>query len=964
MADRIQCWDLLNCQEKSCPVYVTKESHCWLVSGTHCREQTQGRFLEKMELCLECPVFLQGLDVDALPPTLSLINRQFQEMTGVVRERDRELEETNLDLAIGLSQSFEMVRKLYLGDPGTRLKMNTHNPLLLKLESELNRLAGGLEEMVEEAHEMAIGLCQHYDTLNRIAAGDFSAKASEQSANELISKLGALINKEADTLTGLIAEYRKTKDELQEKEERYRLLFEQSPLGVFHYDPRLKLTECNDRFIHLLQSSRERLIDLDLTALKDRGVLPAIQDALEGETGHYEGIYAATTSEAQVWVSMHTAPLFDRDGQVKGGVGIVEDITERKKAEETLRESENRYRTIFENTGAATIIINEDTTIELANAEFERLSGYPKAHLEKIMSWKSLVSEEDLDRLFQYHNLRRKEAAGVPSAYEFRLIDRQGQEKIVHNRVALIPGTGKSVSSMVDISERKRTEEALAAEKERLAVTLRSIGDGVITTDTEGRVVLLNQVAENQTGWSQEEAQGKPLAEVFCIVEGRNRKRCQSPVERVIESGRVENLEDWTVLIRRDGQERIIADSGAPIRDLAGKIIGVVLVFRDITEQHRISEELLKYEKLKSIGVLAGGIAHDFNNILTGIMGNISLAKMMARDPDKVVRRLDEAEKASYLAKELTHQLLTFSRGGAPVKTTAAITECIRDSVTFALRGSRLKSEFLIPPDIGSVDFDQGQIQQVVNNLAINAEQAMPQGGILKVEFQNQRLTADDGVPLPPGDYVRIRFIDQGSGISPEDLPKIFDPFFTTREKASGLGLATAYSIIKRHDGLITAESELGRGTTFIVWLPTSAKKETLPDNRPPTVLPGQGRILIMDDEALIRDILGEMLKRLGYSVEFAVDGAEAVKIYQVAQKIDQPFDLVIMDLTVAGGMGGKEALQKLLVIDPQIKALASSGYSSDPVMSNYQAYGFQGVIAKPYTMEELSRVVGRLLGG
>ncbi|MCU0578424.1 MAG: PAS domain S-box protein, partial [Desulfobacterota bacterium] len=495
-------------------------------------------------------------------------------------------------------------------------------------------------------------------------------------------------------------------------------------------------------------------------------------------------------------------------------------------------ESENRYRTIFENTGAATLIIDEDTTIELANAEFERLSGYPKEALEKVMSWASLVAAEDLKRMMQYHELRRKGSPGVPRDYEFRLIDRQGREKIVHNRVALIPGTGKSVSSMIDI-----------------------------------------------------------------------------------------------------------------------------------TEQHRLSEELLKYEKLKSVGVLAGGIAHDFNNILTGIMGNISLAKMFAQDPDKVVQRLGEAEKAAYLAKELTRQLLTFSRGGAPVKTTAAVTEFVQDAVTFALRGSRLKSEFSIPPDIGSVDFDHNQIQQVVNNLVLNAEQATPAGGVLKIEFQNQRITAAAGVPLPPGEYVRIQFSDQGCGIAKEDLPKIFDPFFTTRDKASGLGLATAYSIIKRHDGLITAESEIGRGTTFTVWLPVSMKKEAPAAASPPASSRGQGRILVMDDEALVREVLGEMLKRLGYAVEFAEDGGEAVKIYQVARKIDQPFDLVIMDLTVAGGMGGKEALQQLLLIDPQVKALASSGYSSDPVMSDYRAHGFQGVIAKPYTVEELSRTLNRLFG-
>ncbi len=836
MADRTNCWDFFNCSEKICPVFIQKEPRCWLVSGTSCREEIQGLFIEKMEMCLACDFFKQVIDPSDLEETLQIVGLQFKEANRTLRDRDRELQEINLDLGVGLSQSVEMVRKLCLGDPSARLNISSPNEMLVKLAEVLNQMGESLQEMVDQSHEMAMGLCQHYDTLNRIAGGNLAVTANEDSNNELIAKLGKLINKETRTLMKVIGDYRKAESDLQEKEERYRLLFEQSPVGIFHYDHRLRITDCNNRFVSILQSSREKLLNLDMNTLKDRRVLPSLEMAIAGRPGYYEGPYSATSGPAIVSVSMRTAPLFSREGRIRGAMGIVEEISERKKA-----------------------------------------------------------------------------------------------------------------------------EEELAAEKERLAVTLRSIGDGVITTDMEGRVVLLNQVAENQTGWSQEEAFGRSLQEVFCIVDEKTRDRCQNPVEKVLLSGKTEILAAPTVLINRDGRERIIADSGAPIRDKNGNMIGVVLVFRDITDEQRLTEELLKYEKLKSIGVLAGGIAHDFNNILTGIMGNISLAKMFAQDTEKVRKRLDEAEKASYLARELTQQLLTFSRGGAPVKTTASIAEYVQEAVNFALRGSKLKAEFFIPADICPVDFDQGQFQQVIHNLVINADEAMPEGGILQVGLKNKTITAGEGISLPGGRYVQIWFTDQGIGIPKGDLSKVFDPFFTTRPGASGLGLSTVYSIVKRHDGLITVESEVGKGATFRLTLPASGKTTPLQEEAASSLIKGQGRILVMDDEAIVREVLGEMLARLGFEVEYARDGAEAVKIYRVAKKIDQPFDLLIMDLTVAGGMGGLEALQRILEFDPQVRAVASSGYSSDPVMSNFQAYGFKGVMAKPYTLEELSRVLGSL---
>ncbi|HSO67623.1 MAG TPA: PAS domain S-box protein, partial [Desulfatirhabdiaceae bacterium] len=336
MVEAITCWDFFNCDEKDCPVFIQKEPHCWLVSGTFCRKEIRGRFIEKMETCLECAVFQQNIDPDNLRETLRLVSHQFRETTNALRERDRELKETNLDLADGLSRSLEMVRKLCLGDPTARVKIDSRNEMLVKLEGVLNQMGDSVQEMVAQSHELARGLGQHYDTLNRIAGGNLAVTANEDSTNELIAKLGQLINKETRTLMKVISYCRKAEMDLQEKEERYRLLFEQSPVGVFHYDHTLHITDCNDRFVSILRSSREQLLNLDMNTLKDQRVLPALKEALAGGPGIYEGPYLATTGPAAILISMRTAPLLSREGRIRGSMGIVEEISERKKAEEEL----------------------------------------------------------------------------------------------------------------------------------------------------------------------------------------------------------------------------------------------------------------------------------------------------------------------------------------------------------------------------------------------------------------------------------------------------------------------------------------------------------------------------------------------------------------------------------------------------------------------------------------------------
>ncbi len=519
------------------------------------------------------------------------------------------------------------------------------------------------------------------------------------------------------------------------------------------------------------------------------------------------------------------------------------------------------------------------------------------------------------------------------------------------------------MDGMWKLVQRRQAEENLAAEKERLAVTLSSIGDAVIATDMEGRIKLMNHVAADLTGWSQAEALDRPVEEVFHIIREETREVCDSPVAHIIKTGEPKSLANNTVLVARDGRERLIADSGAPIIDARQRVIGVVLVFRDVTFKKKTEEELLKMEKLRSLGILAGGIAHDFNNILTGILGNISLAMMYAdQDRKELKPRLQEAEKASFRARDLVQQLLTFAKGGAPVKKLAAMPEIVEESAEFALRGSQVRCEFELPEDLWPVEVDEGQISQVVQNLVINASQAMPGGGVITIEARNRLLTAAAGVPLPEGPYVELSIMDQGIGIPPEHLPRIFDPYFSTKQQGSGLGLATVYSIMQKHEGHIAVTSQLGRGTTFTILLPATPRELLGAHDTPPEIMRGTGRVLVMDDEDLVRDVAARILTYLGYEVTVAVEGAEAVELYRTARATGRPFDAVILDLTVPGGMGGRETIRKLQELDPGVKALVSSGYAEDATMTHYLDYGFAGVVQKPYKAADISLALYNLL--
>jgi PAS domain S-box-containing protein len=758
-----------------------------------------------------------------------------------------------------------------------------------------------------------------------------------------------------------VTEHHRAEAALRDSEAKYRLLVNNIPAVVFRGYADWYVEFFDDKVEELTGYAREdfkwgRIKWCDLILPEDvEECRQVFREALR-TTGAYMRQYRIRHRLGHIlWVEARGQIIRDPDSRIDHVYGVFFDISKQKEFEEALRESEEDLKTIMDSIRAGVVMIDTDNRriVDINHYAAEMMGRSREEVLGK--DCRGLICPEDADCCLA------TAPAAIPEEAEYRLLSSRGGAIPILKTAATVRRGGRTylLESFLDLTRQKKVEQDLAAEKERLRVTLRSIGEGVIATDREGRVVLMNQVAEALTGWTQEEALGRPVAKVLCLVHESNRKPCDNRVDKVIRQGKVLPLPAHTMLLARDGVERILAASAAPIIDQAGRVIGVVLVFQDITLKRQTEAELQKMEKLTSLGILAGGIAHDFNNILTGILGNLSLAMLSLPHEGQLFRRLTEAEQATLRARDLVQQLLTFAKGGAPVKEVSSLADLIQESAAFASCGSPVRCDFTFPEDLWPAEVDPGQISQVVQNLVINAIQAMPTGGAVTIRAENLTLKENQGVPLPPGRYVKIKIRDQGIGIPADYLPKIFDPYFSTKQKGSGLGLATAYSIIKNHDGYMTVESTLGKGTTFYLYLASTSKKvRSSPKASAGLLQQGKGRVLVMDDDAGVRQVAGKILAHLGYEAEFAVDGSEAIDKYQVAQKSGRPFDLVIMDLTIPGGMGGKEALQALRRLDPHTRAIVSSGYADDPIMTHYQDYGFCGVIKKPYKVDTFSHVL------
>jgi len=641
-------------------------------------------------------------------------------------------------------------------------------------------------------------------------------------------------------------------------------------------------------------------------------------------------------------------------------------IAKRKQNEEALKESEKKHREILEGLNDAAYRMSfPDGKYEYFSQSSKNVFGYSA---EEWINNPRLIQKIIHPDFIGYFNEKWSDLlqGEIAEDYEYKIIDPKGNERWIFQSNTGIVDDQKKIIAIEglcrDITDHKKAELALRKSEEQLRTIFEAATEvSLIITDThelDPIVLEFSPGAENIFGYKKSEMIGNhvsvlhPPDDVAVFSETHKRMR---------EGKKVFSKE--TTLVRKSGEKFPAIFSTYPLFDENGKMYAVLEVSIDISERIKFEKQLQQTQKMDAISTLAGGIAHDFNNMLGVITGNVSYTLSQLNQEEELFEVLSDVQDGVKQAQSLTQQLLTFSKGGEPVKKTADINQLLIESAQFVIRGAKTRCEFEFSENLSMAEVDPGQINQVISNLVINANQAMPHGGIIYIRTKNVELETENNLSLPSGKYIKIIIEDQGIGISEKHLSNIFDPFFTTKQKGNGLGLSTVYSIIQKHKGQITVHSEIEKGTVFHVYIPASLKKLQKNEAKLESTHQGHGKVLIMDDQEPILKMAGRMLNRMGYETAFATDGAQTIKMYLDAYQTGNPFDLVILDLTVPGGMGGEKTIPELLKINPEVKTIVSSGYSTNSIMSNYEDYGFCGVVPKPYTKVQLSEVLNKIFG-
>ena len=652
-------------------------------------------------------------------------------------------------------------------------------------------------------------------------------------------------------------------------------------------------------------------------------------------------------------VEVHSSLL--KFGETELLFSIIHDITEQEAVAVDLQVSEERYRALFEHSLDGILLTRPDGSILAANPAACRLLEMSEAEI--CAAGRSGIVDTRDPRLARA--LAERERHGWARA-DLTMIRKSGERFPVAVSSQLFRDQSGTVTSMIfrDISERSRAAEDLRQSEARFRILCNTAPVGIFQADGRGNNVYVNPCWRRMAGLTEAEAAGQGWRKV---IHPEDLPRVEAAWLEAVKNQASFSLEHRQ--IRPDGQVLRVRAYGNPLRDAQEQINGYMGVVVDITEISQLQDEVLKAQKLESLGILAGGIAHDFNNILTGLVGNLSLAELHIERGHKALPAVHAAVTAAQRATELARQLLTFAKGNQPLKQAVDIPNLLQEVVSFALRGTSVIGCFDFCGPLPAVAADEGQLHQVFSNLIINATQAMPGGGKLFISAEEALLSVRTHPHLANGPYLKLSIADSGCGIPESQLEKIFDPYFSTKSGGSGLGLATAYSIMQKHGGAIEVQSKVGEGTTFTLMLPVT---DDAP--QPPAGLTSQPfphghseTILIMDDEVLVRDLAAKMLEHLGYRAVVCSSGEEAVELYRHSLAAGRPFWAAIMDLTVPGGMGGKEAGKAILSLDKGAQMIVSSGYSSDPILAEFGRYGFSGALVKPYRVEDMARVLDLL---
>ncbi|MFH2055980.1 MAG: PAS domain S-box protein [bacterium] len=765
---------------------------------------------------------------------------------------------------------------------------------------------------------------------------------------------------------------KRAEEALRESEERLMRALENIPDVVVIYDHDLRIRYINEATRKLTGRPaayfRGKRDDEIWPTEMCEPYLPALREARDtGQTCSVE-VNVAIPDIGLRSLSITCVPLIDESGKAREILGITHDFTERQEYEEALRESEEKFRDLADSLPQIVFETDLEGRLTYVNElAFEKM-GYTRADFESGLLALDVVAPECREEAGE--SMRQILAGNETGGHEYVAIRKDGTRFpiFIHSRQKLVEDKSVGLRGIVfDITERKRAEEAIRESEAKLSNAMKiaklghweyDVAENMFTFN-DGFYAIFRTTAEAEGGYKMSPERyverflhpddaGTVAREMSLAMETDDPKFSRQIEHRIVYA---------------DGEVGHIAVRFNVVKDSAGNTIKTYGANQDITERVQMQRELAKADKLESVGLLAGGIAHDFNNILTAIMGNISLAKLEVEENSEVEHCLDEAENASARAVQLTAQLLTFAKGGAPILEATSIGEIIRETAGFSLRGSNVKCVYELPKNLAMVNADTGQLSQVINNLLINADQAMPEGGTIKISAENVTLTSANTLSLDGGAYVRVIVADQGVGISPKHLGKVFDPFFTTKQKGNGLGLASVYSIIKKHQGHIAVASEVGEGTTFTIHLPAiQSEKRVAVRGGKDELMSGSGKVLVVDDEDSVRRLAGAILTRLGYEVEVATEGGEGIRLYQEALSLGEPYAAVILDLTIPGGLGGRETIERLREIDPEVRAIVSSGYSTDQVMADFRDYGFCGRISKPFGVQEFSKVMQEVM--